>query len=104
VIEAILRCNPIKVFLLLAAPFLAVALVAAMAALLSSSEHGNMVWLLIALALLHTGIIVLALGFVAVALLPRPNWSDARRIRSTGSTDTDEGNGHGPAARLTQDA
>ncbi len=87
VVEAILRCNPIKVFLLLAAPLLAAAILAATAALLSWSP----VWLLIALVLFHTGIVVLALGFVAVALLPRPAWSDAWRNRPSGFAEVAEG-------------
>jgi hypothetical protein len=82
VVEAILRCNPIKVFLLLALPFFAAALVAGCVALVLWSLFA----LLVTLALLHTGVMVLALGFVAVALLPRPAWSDAWLLR--GEDDT----------------
>jgi glycosyltransferase involved in cell wall biosynthesis len=82
VVEAILRCNPIKVFLLLALPFFAAALVAACVAMVQWSLFS----VLVTLALLHTGVMVLALGFVAVALLPRPAWSDAWLAR--GEDDT----------------
>jgi glycosyltransferase involved in cell wall biosynthesis len=87
VVEAILRCNPIKVFLLLAAPFLAAAFLASITALVLWSLG----CLLTALLLLHTGIVVLALGFVAVALLPRPAWSDAWRNRPSGFAEAAEG-------------
>jgi glycosyltransferase involved in cell wall biosynthesis len=91
VVEAILRCNPIKVFLLLAAPFLAAAIPATIMALAFWSP----LWLVMALALLHTGVVVLGLGFVAVALLPRPAWSDAWAIRPGGP---DRAAGEGSAA------
>jgi hypothetical protein len=100
VVEAILRCNPVKVFLLLAAPFLGAACLAGMAALLLWSWS----WLTIALTLLHTGVVVLALGFVAVALLPRPAWSDAWRNRPAGSAEAAAGNGSAPAATVARDA
>jgi glycosyltransferase involved in cell wall biosynthesis len=100
VVEAILRCNPIKVFLLLAAPLLAAAFLAAIAALVLWS----LVWLLTALVLFHTGIVVLALGFVAVALLPRPAWSDAWRHRPNGNMETAAENGPAPAVTMTREA
>jgi hypothetical protein len=82
VVEAILRCNPIKVFLLLALPFFTAAFVAGCIALV----HWSLLTVLMTLALLHTGVMVLALGFVAVALLPRPAWSDAWFARAGDET------------------
>ena len=100
VVEAILRCNPIKVFLLLAAPFLAAVIPAAIMALVLWSP----LWLLMALALLHTGVVVLALGFVAVALLPRPAWSDAWAISPAGSVGAAGEGSAAPGRAMKSDA
>jgi hypothetical protein len=59
--------------------------------------------LLVALALFHTGIVVLALGFVAVALLPHPAWSDAWRNRPVGSPENATETAPAPAVTMTRD-
>jgi glycosyltransferase involved in cell wall biosynthesis len=64
--EAILRCNPVKMFLLLAAPFGLLAVVAALVAVLWRSP----LWALASVAALCTTGLVLGMGFLAVALMP----------------------------------
>ncbi len=71
IVEAILRCNPIKVFLLLAAPFAVAAVLLACVA--AAQDSWPMAFL--AIVLLQTAVIVLSVGFASVALLPRPVWS-----------------------------
>jgi len=65
--EAILRCNPVKVFLLLAAPYLFVALVCAIVAIMT----GSSVWALCSLIAICTTGVLLGMGFLAVAVMPR---------------------------------
>ncbi|MFO0012797.1 MAG: glycosyltransferase family 2 protein [Planctomycetota bacterium] len=66
IVEAILRCNPIKAFLLLAAPFAAIGALFALIALVAFSGWA---WLS-CLVCFGTSAIILGLGFLAVALLP----------------------------------
>jgi glycosyltransferase involved in cell wall biosynthesis len=66
IVEAILRCNPIKAFLLLAAPFIALGAFAALLALITLSGWA---WVSTCVCFSAAGII-LGLGFVAVSLLP----------------------------------
>lgn len=66
IVEAILRCNPIKAFLLLAAPFAAIGVLFALIALVAFSGWA---WLS-CLVCFGTSAIILGLGFLAVALLP----------------------------------
>jgi glycosyltransferase involved in cell wall biosynthesis len=86
IVEAILRCNPIKVFLLLALPLtFAAALMAVVAAVQRSWPMA-----FVALLFLQTAVIVLSGGFATVALLPRPVWIDesvcVRESRPQGGT------------------
>src|SRR5258707_15604772 len=65
--EAILRYNPIKIFLLLAAPFLlACPLLALLAIVLEAGLPA-----LLSLGTLSTGTILVAIGFLSVLLLRR---------------------------------
>lgn len=66
IVEAILRCNPIKAFLLLAAPFAALGLAAAVLGMLL---WNGWAWMF-SLVCMATSAIIVGLGFVAVALLP----------------------------------
>lgn len=69
IVEAILRCNPIKAFLLVAAPFAVLSALLGFLAIVTFSG-----WLGIAcLVSLCTSGILLGLGFLAVALLPTRN-------------------------------
>ena len=66
IMEAILRCNPIKAFLLLAMPFIALGLLSLpMGIMLNSPTLGLAGWM----ALCTSGVI-LGMGFLAVALQP----------------------------------
>ncbi len=67
IVEAILRCNPVKVFLLLAAPFAILGFWFAIAAVVWQSVW----WFLCAIIAGGTAAIVLSLGFLAVAVMPR---------------------------------
>jgi glycosyltransferase involved in cell wall biosynthesis len=66
IIEAILRCNPIKAFLLLAVPVMLCALLFFITALIMLSS----IAMLCSVILFGTSLILVALGFVAVSLLP----------------------------------
>lgn len=67
IVEAILRCNPIKIFLLLAMPFLfAGAVFAALAVVLGSWACG-----ILSVVTLSTTGLVIGLGCLAVSLMPR---------------------------------
>ncbi|MFN9985469.1 MAG: hypothetical protein ACK52S_07930, partial [Pirellula sp.] len=66
IMEAILRCNPIKAFLLLAMPFVAFALLSLPIGMMFNSHIVGLAgWI----ALCTSGVIV-GLGFLAVALQP----------------------------------
>lgn len=73
--EAILRCNPVKVFLLLAAPYLALAVVSAIVALIT----GSSAWTLCAVFSVCTVGMLLGMGFLAVAVMPRSRLVDVRQ-------------------------
>ncbi|MCU0707509.1 MAG: glycosyltransferase family 2 protein [Pirellula sp.] len=66
IVEAILRCNPIKAFLLLATPF---AVLGCLTGLLALVTMSGWAWMACVISLCTTGIL-LGLGFLAVALLP----------------------------------
>jgi glycosyltransferase involved in cell wall biosynthesis len=66
IVEAILRCNPIKAFLLLATPF---AVLSCLMGLLALVTMNGWAWMACVISLCTTGIL-LGLGFLAVALLP----------------------------------
>jgi glycosyltransferase involved in cell wall biosynthesis len=81
VVEAILRCNPIKVFLLMAAPFV----IASMILFGAAAYAGWWGYAVLAVLMLHTGTMVLALGFLAVSALSRPGeHADAFRTGAAG--------------------
>ncbi|MEZ6063786.1 MAG: hypothetical protein R3C19_25845 [Planctomycetaceae bacterium] len=67
IVEAILRCNPVKMFLLLATPFAVLALWCGIAAVLWKSA----VWFLCAVVAASAAALVLGLGFLAVAVMPQ---------------------------------
>ena len=67
IVEAILRFNPVKIFLLLALPLLALALLLGLAALALGGEALG----LGSLVALCTAFLLVGLGFLAVAVLPR---------------------------------
>lgn len=67
IVEAILRINPIKVFLLLALPFALVGLGAFVMALLRQSGT----WALMSVMALCTSGLVMGLGFLAVSMAPQ---------------------------------
>lgn len=73
IVEAILRCNPVKVFILLASPLLALALIAMVVAILWNSTASA----IIAAMLLSTAAMVLAVGFLAVSIMPYRRIMDA---------------------------
>jgi len=87
VVEAILRYNPIKVFLLAAFPFA----VAAAACLLVTAVLLSSVWALAAVVAAGVATLVLCLGFLAVALSPgRPAVTDRPRgLRQTADRAAD---------------
>lgn len=78
--EAILRCNPVKVFLLLAAPYLLIAVALAVAAVVTRSSF----WTLCSLIAISTTGIVLGMGFLAVAVMPQRRLVDARLPQDVG--------------------
>jgi hypothetical protein len=66
IVEAILRINPVKVFLLLALPFAMLALALAVVGLVTQS----VLWGLASISSLCTSGLILGLGFLAVAMKP----------------------------------
>jgi len=69
IVECILRYNPLKLFLLIACPFLGMAALLLLIAIVLQS----LVLFLIATVALSTGVLILAQGFVAASLVePRP--------------------------------
>jgi glycosyltransferase involved in cell wall biosynthesis len=82
IVEAILRCNPIKIFLLLAMPFLAAGAVFAGLAV----AIGNWVCGLISAVTLSTTGLIMGLGFLAVSVMPRRDlFGPASPVRSATS-------------------
>jgi polyisoprenyl-phosphate glycosyltransferase len=73
ILEAILRCNPIKAFILLAAPMGLLSLLMLLIALISQSAT---FWLM-SLLCFCSAIVTLALGFHAVAVSPHRRPSDS---------------------------
>lgn len=83
VVEAILRYNPIKVFLLAAFPFA----LAAAAFLMPAAVLRSGFWGLAALVAAATSAIILCLGFLAVSFAPsRPSAGNGRRPLSSGAS------------------
>ncbi len=72
IVEAILRCNPIKIFLLLIFPFVFTGLLSAVVAAFS----GHPIWWLASVASFCTSGIVLGMGFLAVATMSRQRFSE----------------------------
>ncbi|QDT08578.1 Undecaprenyl-phosphate 4-deoxy-4-formamido-L-arabinose transferase [Planctomycetes bacterium K23_9] len=72
IVEAILRCNPIKIFLLLAFPFFAGAALSIFIALFAQ----HVFWLLCGMMFLCTGSIVLSMGCLAVSTMTRRRMSE----------------------------
>lgn len=82
IVEAILRCNPIKIFLLVAIPLFAFgALLAGLGLWLDNGPTG-----LSGVALVSTAAIVLSLGFHAVAVFPRLPVKPGTLSESSGGT------------------
>ncbi|MBM4000002.1 MAG: glycosyltransferase family 2 protein [Planctomycetes bacterium] len=87
VVEAILRCNPIKMFLLLAAPFVIAALICAARAAVQSD---GCQWFLVAAVFASASGMILSVGFATVALAPpkvpveRPRPNVEGRVESKG--------------------
>jgi len=79
--EAILRCNPIKMFLLLAAPMISLSFIAGLVAIGS----GNPIWILISSLFLCVGVLVFSLGCLAVTVVHRqPRLSEVEQWSSVG--------------------
>ncbi|NND99274.1 MAG: glycosyltransferase family 2 protein [Pirellulaceae bacterium] len=72
IVEAILRCNPIKIFLLLILPFVGLGLFSLFVAIFS----GHASWWLASVASFCTSGIVLGMGFLAVSTMSRRRLSD----------------------------
>ena len=81
IVEAILRINPIKIFLLLAAPFGLLSALAVTVAVIRSS----LLWALISVLSLAAWAVIVGLGFLAVAIKPQ-NPVTARSITSSASS------------------
>lgn len=79
VVEAILRCNPMKIFLLLSVP----QFLAALGLGLVATALGNWTCLLAAILPACTGTLTFGMGSLAVSLMPRlrvVDWDDAIRL------------------------
>lgn len=72
IVEAILRCNPIKIFLLLTFPFFFGGLTAVLISIMTK----NLIWLAIATGGLCTAGLILAMGFLAVSTMSQRRLSE----------------------------
>ncbi|MFN7733952.1 MAG: glycosyltransferase family 2 protein [Pirellula sp.] len=93
ILEAILRCNPIKAFLLLVFPFALLSLVLAIVAIAKASAVLGLSSLIAA----ATASMLLGLGFLAVSLLPRPPRPVSRMTFGAHRADSDH-----PSSAATQ--
>jgi hypothetical protein len=85
ILEAILRCNPIKAFLLLVFPFALLSLVLAILAIAKASALLGLSSVIAA----ATASMLLGLGFLAVSLLPRPHRPVSRMTFGSRREDSD---------------
>ena len=79
IVEAILRCNPIKIFLLMAMPFVMLSFLLTVASVLTL----NWICAFAAIVALATATIVLGFGFAAVAIKPIQPTLDPMAVNTT---------------------